>query len=81
MVRIRFESRFPEPPYAGHSARAGAARLLSLLQAHPSYRFLAGEGATGVLIIVRFSYHSAVELSRLYDQLLWLLEISSRSGA
>ena len=59
----------------------GAARLLALLQAHPSYRFLAGEGAAGMLVIVRFSYHSALELSRLYDQLLWLLELSSRSGS
>lgn len=81
MVRIRFESRLSASPEAAAGARAGAVRLLSLLESHPSYRFLAGEGAAGVLVIVRFSYHSAVELSRLYDQLLWLLELSSRSGA
>ena len=82
VVRIRLTSQRPtsrrraEP---GPEERLG--RLLSLLETHPSYRFLAGPGAAGILVIVRFSYHSLVELSRLYDQLLWLLELSARTRA
>lgn len=82
VVRIRLPSHRPSSRRrAGPGPEERLGRLLSLLETHPSYRFLAGPGAAGVLVIVRFSYHSLVELSRLYDQLLWLLELSTRTRA
>lgn len=80
VVRIRFARLSSSPPGVA-SPIAGPQRLLKLLRSHPSYRFLAGDGPAGALVIVQFSYRSTVELSRLYDQLLWLLELSSHSVA
>lgn len=79
VVRIRLHHPVPSRRRAGPGPWERAGRLLSLLQSHPSYRVLAGEGAAGILVIVRFTYHSLVELSRLYDQLLWLVELSTRT--
>ncbi|WP_324717513.1 hypothetical protein U7230_04345 [Carboxydochorda subterranea] len=62
------------------TAAAAAARgLASLLGTHPSYRVLTSLGAGPVVMVVHFTYHSAVELSRLYDQLLWFVELSQRA--
>ncbi|MEW6047611.1 MAG: hypothetical protein AB1609_14195 [Bacillota bacterium] len=79
MVRIDFELAPARSPNRELRPPASARRFLQLLQFHPSYRLLSGQGPSSLVLIVRFSYHSAVELSRMYDQLLWLLELSRRT--
>lgn len=79
VVRIDFELAPARSPNRELRPPASARRFLQLLQFHPSYRLLSGQGPSSLVLIVRFSYHSAVELSRMYDQLLWLLELSRRT--
>ena len=60
---------------------AMAVRFVRLLQQHSSLRVLVAVGSGSVTVAVGFSYHTELELARLYDHVVWLLELSGRATA
>ena len=61
--------------------QARALRFAGLLRLHPSLRVLVAMGSGGLTVAVRFSYHTELERARVYDHIVWLLELSGRATA
>ncbi|HEY8487164.1 MAG TPA: hypothetical protein VIL11_07195 [Limnochordales bacterium] len=73
--------RFDLPASSHGDGRLAAWRFVQLLQLHSWVQVLVGVGSAGMTVAVRFVYHSELERSRLFDHIVWLLELSDRATA
>ena len=75
-LRVRFEVGG-----AASDGQAIAHRFVGLLRLHPALRVLVAMSSAGLTVAVHFSYHTELERARVYDHIVWLLELSGRATA